>query len=240
MGRYRAAHRPAVECPYGEGDQSPLPEKGAGNPMNSEGSVTRCIADLKAGEASAAERLWQPYFQRLVGLAGAKLGPKAGPLADEEDVALMPSRASASGPPGADSPSSATATTFGPCWSFSPAARRPTLLSTSGGRSCPGGHRRDDGLPDDAGLEAVLSREPTPELSAMVAENSARLFDRLDPALRQIAQLGRQLHECRDCLAAGLCHCGTGPPPGIDPANLGSRGGCVRTIPPDAGEISGP
>ena len=34
-----------------------------------------------------------------------------------------------------------------------------------------------------------MSREPTPEFSAMVAENCARLLDQLEPALRQIAQL---------------------------------------------------
>ena len=50
-----------------------------------------------------------------------------------------------------------------------------------------GGHRREASA--DAGIEAVLSREPTPEFSAMVAENCARLLDRLEPALRQIAQL---------------------------------------------------
>ena len=86
--------------------------------MNADGSVTRCIAELKAGEASAAERLWQAYFQRLVGLARAKLGPRARPLADEEDVALSAFKSLCLGAArGTVSRNSATATISGPCWS---------------------------------------------------------------------------------------------------------------------------
>ena len=67
-------------------DGPPLPKEAGGDcrntlhdarrRLNAGGSVTQCIADLKAGEASAAERLWQTYFQRLVGLARTKLGPR--------------------------------------------------------------------------------------------------------------------------------------------------------------------
>lgn len=56
--------------------------------MPSEGSVTRWIDLLKAGDAGAAQKLWERYFPRLVGLARKKLqGAKKG-VADEEDVAL--------------------------------------------------------------------------------------------------------------------------------------------------------
>ena len=51
-------------------------------------SVTRWIDDLKRGEESAATALWQRYFDRLVRLAQAKLGPAHRRVADEEDVAL--------------------------------------------------------------------------------------------------------------------------------------------------------
>ena len=60
--------------------------------MSSEaqGSVTRWIGELKAGEDAAAHHLWQRYFHRLVLLARARLraiGPRpAG--ADDEDAAL--------------------------------------------------------------------------------------------------------------------------------------------------------
>jgi DNA-directed RNA polymerase specialized sigma24 family protein len=51
-------------------------------------SVTTWIGQLKAGDHAAAERLWQEYFRRLVGLARAKLGDMPRRVADEEDVAL--------------------------------------------------------------------------------------------------------------------------------------------------------
>ena len=52
-----------------------------------------------------------------------------------------------------------------------------------------GGGQGNGRLPGDGDLEAVLSREPTPEFSAMMAENCARLLDRLEPAERRIALL---------------------------------------------------
>ncbi len=52
-----------------------------------------------------------------------------------------------------------------------------------------GGGQGNGRLPGDGDLEAVLSREPSPEFSAMMAENCARLLDRLEPAQRQIVLL---------------------------------------------------
>jgi DNA-directed RNA polymerase specialized sigma24 family protein len=54
----------------------------------SEASVTVWIEQLQNGEALAAQKLWERYFQRLVALAGAKLRslPRRGK--DEDDVAL--------------------------------------------------------------------------------------------------------------------------------------------------------
>src|SRR5215469_6576941 len=56
--------------------------------MASEGSVTNWIGQLQAGDPAAAQKLWERYFRRLVGLARKKLqdGPRR--AADEEDVAL--------------------------------------------------------------------------------------------------------------------------------------------------------
>lgn len=51
-------------------------------------SVTRWIADLKAGESQAAAQLWQRYFADLVELARRRLGSAPKRVSDEEDVAL--------------------------------------------------------------------------------------------------------------------------------------------------------
>jgi hypothetical protein len=56
--------------------------------MSSEGSVTHWIGQLQAGNAAAAQPLWERYFQRLVYLARKKLQGVPLRAADEEDVAL--------------------------------------------------------------------------------------------------------------------------------------------------------
>jgi DNA-directed RNA polymerase specialized sigma24 family protein len=56
--------------------------------MSSSGSVTHWIVQLKAGDPAAAQKLWERYFPRLVGLARKKLQGTLRQVADEEDVAL--------------------------------------------------------------------------------------------------------------------------------------------------------
>jgi hypothetical protein len=55
--------------------------------MSSPGSITCWIRDLKAGQRTATQPLWEHYFQQLVARASQKLAglPRR---ADEEDVAL--------------------------------------------------------------------------------------------------------------------------------------------------------
>src|SRR6516225_6362744 len=56
--------------------------------MSSAGSVTDWLGLLKGGDSAAAQRLWEAYFRRLVGLARAKLQGTPRRATDEEDVAL--------------------------------------------------------------------------------------------------------------------------------------------------------
>ena len=56
--------------------------------MSSDESVTQWLSLLQGGDAAAAQRLWERYFHRLVGLARAKLQGHPRRAADEEDVAL--------------------------------------------------------------------------------------------------------------------------------------------------------
>ncbi len=57
--------------------------------LSSGNSITVWIQDLKAGNETAAEKLWQRYCQQLTRYARQKFGPKARRVADEEDMALM-------------------------------------------------------------------------------------------------------------------------------------------------------
>jgi hypothetical protein len=63
-----------------------------GHPLGSqgEGAVTRWIGDPKSGGDAAAQRLWERYFERLVGLARKKFQNtrRLRTVEDEEDAAL--------------------------------------------------------------------------------------------------------------------------------------------------------
>src|SRR5262245_3491912 len=56
--------------------------------MQADGSITRWITQLKAGNHDAAEALWTTYFRRMVALAQHRLQRAPRRAADEEDVAL--------------------------------------------------------------------------------------------------------------------------------------------------------
>jgi ECF sigma factor len=56
--------------------------------VSSRGSITRCLAPLRAGDRVAAQALWGRYFRRLVGLARTRLRGTARGPEDEEEVAL--------------------------------------------------------------------------------------------------------------------------------------------------------
>ncbi|HKI35430.1 MAG TPA: ECF-type sigma factor, partial [Gemmataceae bacterium] len=55
---------------------------------SADGSVTRWLGDLQAGDRAAAQQLWKRFFGRLVGLARKRLQGARRRAADEEDVAL--------------------------------------------------------------------------------------------------------------------------------------------------------
>jgi DNA-directed RNA polymerase specialized sigma24 family protein len=54
--------------------------------MGTDGSVTRWIGGLKAGDAAALQRLWERYWERLISLARRGFADCRRLGADEEDV----------------------------------------------------------------------------------------------------------------------------------------------------------
>src|SRR5262245_61640964 len=63
----------AVTGRYNRGRISGLSTWGSAAAMPSDGSVTRWLGALQAGDPAAAQQLWERYFQRLVALARAGL-----------------------------------------------------------------------------------------------------------------------------------------------------------------------
>jgi DNA-directed RNA polymerase specialized sigma24 family protein len=155
--------------------------------MVSEGSVSCWLTQLKDGDAEAARQIWDRYFRRLVGLARRKLRGTPCRAANEEDVALS---AFASFCRGVERDRFPHLHDRENLWHLlvvitarksAHQLRREQQQKRGGGLPQP--CRAD--LPDPAQL---LSREPTPEFAAEVAEECRRLLHRLDdPGLETVA-----------------------------------------------------
>jgi DNA-directed RNA polymerase specialized sigma24 family protein len=161
-----------------------------------EGSVTRWIGDLKAGDHEAADRLWRRYFDGLVRLAGQRLRRTAPVAGDEdgEDAALSAFHSLCEG---------AALGRFDQLYDRDDLwrllivitarkvldqVRRRRRLKRGGGRLVDEAALRGDGEEaGGAGLDGVVGDEPTPEFAALIAEEIRLRLDQLgDETLRRI------------------------------------------------------
>lgn len=154
--------------------------------MASEGSVSLWLEQLKTGDPDAARKLWDRYFARLTGLARVKLRGLVRGDADEEDVASSAFASFCRGMEGDRFPDLHDRNNL---WHLlvvltvrkSSHQLRRQRQQKRGGLPAPSDLTTDD-------LEQLVSREPTPEFAAEVAEETQRLLDRLgDPGLEAVA-----------------------------------------------------
>jgi DNA-directed RNA polymerase specialized sigma24 family protein len=174
-------------------NQSDLP--GGAMSASSSGSVTHWIELLKAGDPTAAQKLWEGYFQRLVGLARKKLQGISRRAADEEDVALSAfdslCRAAAQG----RYPQLADRDDLWQQLVLITARKAVDLVHYERRQKRGGGAVRGEsallgpeGSSADAGMEQVVGQEPTPAFAAEVAEECQRLLGLLrEGELRSVA-----------------------------------------------------
>jgi DNA-directed RNA polymerase specialized sigma24 family protein len=156
--------------------------------MSSDKSVTRLIRMLKSGDRLAAQGLWEAYFQKLIGLARARLARASTPIADAEDVALSAfdsfyRRAERGEFPRLEDRDD--------LWQllFVLTVRKAINLVRYQGRKSRGSGRLVR-LSDLEGLETelVLSSEPSPEFAAEMVDECRRLLELLpDATLRSVA-----------------------------------------------------
>jgi DNA-directed RNA polymerase specialized sigma24 family protein len=165
--------------------------------MSSAGSVTHWISQLKAGDQTAAQHLWERYFQRLVGLARTKLHGASRGAADEEDVALSAFDSFYRGVAQGRFPQLLDRDDL---WQvlLTLTTRKAADLVRHEGRRKRGGSavRGEPALPEtdsaanEPALDHLISREPSPAFAAQVAEECQRLLDKLgDAELRALALL---------------------------------------------------
>jgi DNA-directed RNA polymerase specialized sigma24 family protein len=173
-------------------------------------SVSHWLHLLQAGDAVAAQRLWERYFHRLVGLARAKLQGQRRRAADEEDVALS---AFASFCRGAEAGRFPQLSDRDNLWRLlvTLTERKAYNLVRDERRQKRGGGAvlGESGLrrPDDsaaAGLDRLAGREPTPEFAAQVADECRRLLARLDDAELQAIAVWKMEGETTAAIAARL------------------------------------
>src|SRR5262245_20546611 len=162
--------------------------------MTSSGSVTCWLNQLQAGDPTAAQKLWESYFQRLVALARAKLRGVPRRAADEEDVALSVFDSFCRGVQRGRFPELHDRNNL---WRLLVVitSRKALNLAQHEGRKKRGGAVLDQAglanLQDSAAVDALdqlSGREPTPDFAAEVAEECQRLLKRLgEGELRSVA-----------------------------------------------------
>jgi DNA-directed RNA polymerase specialized sigma24 family protein len=150
--------------------------------MSAEGSISRWLGRLQAGDRQAAAGLWQRYFERLVDVARGKLKDAPRRVADEEDVALSAFHSLCRGVEKGRFPLLLDRDSL---WRLLVVitARKAAHLKRDAGRK-----KRGGAVGEDAALDEVLDAGPTPEFAVQMEEESQRLLERLgDDELRAVA-----------------------------------------------------
>ncbi len=157
--------------------------------MANDGSITRWFGSLQAGDRDAAQKLWERFSSRLIGLARARLKAAPRHVGDEEDAVLS---AFDSFCRGAEQGRFPQLRDRGELWNLlvTITVRKVHDQVAHDRRQKRGGAGvlRESELAQ--GFEAIMSLEPTPQLALELAEQCQRLLDLLgEEDLRSIALL---------------------------------------------------
>jgi DNA-directed RNA polymerase specialized sigma24 family protein len=158
--------------------------------------VSTWIEQLHAGDRAAAQRLWEQYFPRLVGLARKKLQGLPRRAADEEDVALSAFDSFCRGVEHGRFPQLKERDNLWALLVVITARKAVDLRQREGRQKRGGGKVGGESALDQllghsegaAGIGRVVGAEPTPELAAQVAEEFESLLRQLpSEELRSVA-----------------------------------------------------
>jgi RNA polymerase sigma factor (sigma-70 family) len=157
-------------------------------------TITDWVRQLKAGDSTAAQHLWERYFSKLVGLARKKLWSARRRAADEEDVALSAFDSFCRGVAQGRFPRLTDRHDLWGLLIVITARKASDQIVHERRRKRGGGKVSGESAllapptssagPEDheTGLDKVLGREPTPELAEILAEEFQALMGRLPNA----------------------------------------------------------
>ena len=156
--------------------------------MASEGSVTRWLPPLQAGDPAAIQQLWERFFRRLVGLARKKLRGAPCLVEGAEDVALSAFDSFCRNAERDRFPQLLDRDSLWRLLVTLTARKAAHLLRDEGRQKRGGGAERLSNTDAESVLADVLSREPSPAFAAQAAERYRRLLAMLgDEELRRVA-----------------------------------------------------
>ncbi len=151
--------------------------------MRSAGSVTCWLEGLRLGDEAAAQRLWEGYFSRLVGMARKKLRGVRPRGADEEDVALSAFNSFCAGAEAGRFPKLNDRHDLWQVLVMIAARKAANLIRHEMADKRNASH--ESAVP----LSAIIGSEPSPSLAMQLTDEYRRLFDRLDDEMRRYAVL---------------------------------------------------
>lgn len=158
--------------------------------MSESGSISLWIEQLKAGDADAAQPLWERYYHRLVGLARKKLGDLPRGAIDEEDIVQSAFNSFFQRAGDGHFPKLSDRDDL---WRLLVVITAHKASNQRVHQQCEkrgGGKVRDQGAfdtMDDGRLSQIIGAEPSPEFAAQIVEQLGRVMDGLpDPSHRVI------------------------------------------------------
>ena len=151
------------------------------------GSISLHLARLKEGDAAALQPLWEAYYARMVRLAAGKLADRRRGRADEEDAAQSAFKSLWLGVQRGRFPKLEDRDDLRQVLGML-TARKALDLLRAGSRQKRGGDRFQA---DGEALADLAASQWTPQMEAELADECARLMDRLGDAKASAAALDK-------------------------------------------------